>query len=191
MVLRRGLLLLMFLLEVSPVLAHSGGLRVVLPNQPQPQAQQDSASQGAIFPWKAGDAPPPVAGVHLGDDRPRLETVLGKPSDSQKLGDTGLAFTYGQRGVQVLYTPTDGAAIIYLLTRAAGNIRGVRLGDTRQEVVARLGDPSSVAGPMAFYRAGDWTVFVKLGEDRKVKQLGIGRVTDQVPAGAKFYRKNE
>ena len=132
-----------------------------------------------------------MAGISLGDGRVRLDAVLGKPSATQKLGEDILVLTYRPRGVQVLYAPLDGVAIIYLLTREAGDIRGVRLGDTRQEVVARLGDPPSVAGPMAIYRAGIWGVFVKLGEDDQVKQLGIGRVTDQAPAGAKFYRKNE
>ena len=150
-----------------------------------------ASAQGGEFPWKAGDAPPPVAGIRLGDGRVRLEAVLGKPSATQKLGEDISVFTYRQPGVQVLYAPLDGVAIIYLLSREAGDIRGVRLDDTRQEVVARLGDPPSVAGPMAIYRAGSWGVFVKLGEDDRVKQLGIGRVTDQAPAGAKFYRKNE
>ena len=148
-------------------------------------------AQGGEFPWKARDAPPPVAGIRLGDGRVRLEAVLGKPSHTQKLGEDVLVLTYRQRGVQVLYAPLDGVAIIYLLTREAGEIRGVRLGDTRQEVVARLGDPPAVAGPMAIYRAGIWGVFVKLDQDDKVKQLGIGRVTDQAPADAKFYRKSE
>lgn len=148
-------------------------------------------AQCGEFPWKPGDAPPQVAGIRLGDGRVRLEAVLGKPSHTQKLGEDISVLTYRQRGVEVLYAPLDGVAIIYLLTREAGDIRGVHLGDTRQEVVARLGDPPSVAGPMAIYRAGIWGVFVKLGQDDQVKQLGIGRVTDQAPPGTKFYRKNE
>lgn len=148
-------------------------------------------AHGGEFPWKPGDAPPPVAGIHLGDGRVRLAAVLGQPSGTEKLGEDALALTYRKRGVQVLYAPLDGVAIIYLLTRAAGDIDGVRLGDTRQKVLARWGDPPSVGGPMAIYRAGDWGVFVKLGEDDKVKQLGIGRITDKAPEGAKFYRKTD
>lgn len=146
---------------------------------------------GGEFPWKPGDLPPPVAGIRLGDGRVRLETVLGKPSDTQKLGEDILVLTYRQRGVQVIFAPLDGAAIIYLLTREGGDIHGVRLGDTRQEVRARLGDPPVTAGPMAIYRAGIWGIFVKLGQDDKVKQLGIGRITNQAPAGAKFYRQTD
>ncbi|MCX5889507.1 MAG: hypothetical protein NTY36_08650 [Deltaproteobacteria bacterium] len=149
------------------------------------------SARGAEFPWKPGDAPPPVAGIHLGDGRVRLEAVLGQPSGTEKLGEDALALTYRKRGVQVLYAPLDGAAIIYLLTRTAGDIGGIRLGDTRQQVPARWGDPPAASGPMGIYRAGDWGAFVKLSEDDKVKQLGIGRLTDKAPEGANFYRKTD
>ena len=187
----RGLLVLMVFLQVSPALAQSGGLRLLLPNTAQPQSKQAPAGPGRVFPWKAGDAPPAVAGIRMGDDRARFESVLGKPSDTKKLGEAGLALTYQRRGVQVLYAPADGAAIIFLLTRAAGDLGGVRVGDKGDAVRGRWGEPSMVAGPMAIYRAGEWAVFVKMGEDREVKQLAISRVTDQAPAGAKFYRQNE
>lgn len=149
------------------------------------------SAQGAGFPWKPGAAPPPVAGIHLGDGRVRLAAVLGQPSGTEKLGEDALALTYRKRGVQVLYAPLDGVAIIYLLTRAAGDIGGLRLGDNSQQVLARWGDPPAAGGPMAIYRAGDWGAFVKLGEDDKVKQLGLGRLTDKAPEGANFYHKTD
>jgi hypothetical protein len=146
---------------------------------------------GGTFPWKAGDAPPAVAGIRLGDGLVRLETVLGRPSSTEKLGKVIMVLTYQKRGLQVLYASLDGAAIIYLLSRTAGDIGGVRLGDKREDVLARWGDPPSVGGSMAIYKAGDWGVFVKLDEDDKVKQLGVGRITDKAPEGAEFYRKND
>ena len=59
-------------------------------------------AQGGAFPWKAGDAPPLVAGVRLGDGLVRLEKVLGRPDGSQKLGADIRAFTYQRRGIEVL-----------------------------------------------------------------------------------------
>lgn len=146
---------------------------------------------GGEFPWKPGNQPPLVAGIRLGDGRMRLEKVLGKPSQTEKLGEEALVFTYRQRGLQVIYASLDGVAIIYLQTRAAGDVGGVRLGDKLQDVLARWGDPPSVSGPLAIYRAGIWGVFVKLDEDDQVKQLGVGRITDKVPEDAKFYRQKE
>ncbi|MHB8068920.1 MAG: hypothetical protein ACYDIC_13600 [Desulfobaccales bacterium] len=148
-----------------------------------------AAAQSGAFPWKAGDAAPPVAGIHLGDDRQRLNAILGKPSETQKLGDDVWAFTYQKRGVQVLYTPLDGAAIIYLLNRAAGDIGGVRLGDAQEDVLARWGEPSLVQGETALYRAGDWVVVLKLDQRDKVKQLGLGRAADKKEGT--YYRKKD
>ena len=175
----RGLLVLMVFLQVSPALAQSGGFRLLLPNTAQPQSKPVPATQSRVFPWKAGDAPPAVAGIRKGDDRARFESVLGKPSDTKKLGEVGLALTYQLCGVQVLYAPADGAAVIFLLTRPAGDLGGVRVGNKGDAVRARSGEPSMVAGPMAISRAGEWAVFVKMGEATEVKQLAISRVTDQ------------
>jgi len=148
--------------------------------------------QGGEFPWKPGDAPPQVAGIRLGDGLVRLEAVLGRPSGTQKLGDEALVFTYRQRGVQIIYASLDGAAIIFLQTREAGDIGGVRLGDRREEVLARWGKPSSVQGPTAYYRAGSsWVVILKLDENDIVKELGLGRLTENPPKGAKYYRKKD
>jgi len=147
------------------------------------------AARDGAFPWKPGDAPPAVAGIHLGDDRARFEPILGKPSQTQKLGEDAWAFTYRQRGVQVLYTPLDGAAIIYLLTPTAGDIGGVRLGDARKDVLARWGNPSSAQGETALYLAGTWVVVMKFGQDNKVKQLGLGRATNKKEGT--FYRKKD
>jgi hypothetical protein len=149
-------------------------------------------AQGGEFPWKAGDAPPPVAGIRLGDGLIRLETVLGRPGTTEKLGNEALVFTYQRRGLQIIYASLDGVAIIFLQTRAAGDIGGVRLGDKREDVLARWGKPASVAGPTAYYRAGSsWVVLLKLDENDKVKELGLGRVTENPPKGAKFYHKTD
>ncbi len=149
-------------------------------------------ASGGEFPWKAGDAPPQVAGIRLGDGLVRLEAVLGRPSTTEKLGDEALVFTYRPRGVQVIYASLDGVAIIFLQTRQAGDIGGVRLGDSREQVLACWGKPSSVQGPSAYYRAGSsWVVIVNLDDNDVVKELGLGRLTENPPKGAKFYRKKD
>ncbi len=148
-----------------------------------------AAAQGGEFPWKPGDAPPAVAGIHLGDDRARFESILGKPSGKQKLGEDAWVFTYQQPGVQVIYTPLDGVSIVYLHTPTAGDIGGVRLGDARQDVLARWGNPSSGKGETALYLAGTWVVVMKFDQGNKVKQLGLGRVADKKQGT--FYRKTD
>ncbi len=157
-----------------------------------------SLARGGDFPWKSGDAPPAVAGIRLGDGLVRLEAVLGKASQLQKLAadipiEDAMVLTYQRSGVQVHFTLADGVSIIYLLTRAAGNIGGVRLGDSREDVLGRWGNPASVSGDgfTAIYKAGGWAVVLKLDGNNKVKQLGLGRATDKSPPGAKYYRKSD
>ena len=148
-------------------------------------------AQGGEFPWKPGDAPPPVAGIRLGDGLVRIEAALGQPSETQKLGEDIRAFTYKKHGLEVLYASHDGVAIIFLLSRTAGDIGGVRFGDTREQVLARWGAPASVKEETAYYRAGDWVVILRLDENDKVVQLGVGRAVENPPPGAKFYRKTD
>ena len=117
---------------------------------------------------------------------------LGIKQTGSTQTNEALVFTYRQRGVQIIYASLDGVAIIFLQTREAGDIGGVRLGDRREEVLARWGQPSSVQGPSAYYRAGSaWVVIVKLDDDDVVKELGLGRLTENPPQGAKFFRKKD
>ena len=101
----RGLLVLMVFLQVSPALAQSGGLRLLLPNTAQPQSKQAPAGPGRVSPGRPATPRLAVAGIRMGDGRARFESVLGKPSDTQKLGEDSLVLTYRRRGVQVLYAP--------------------------------------------------------------------------------------
>ena len=133
--------------------------------------------QGAVFPWKSGAKPPAVAGVHLGDTRARLDSLLGAPDSTQNLGPGAYAFTYARRGLSIVYTLQDGAAIVYLVRRTAGDIGTVRVGDTKQQVLARWGPPSSAQPPNALYQAGSWVVVVVMDTaGHSVARLGLGRV---------------
>ncbi len=137
-------------------------------------------SQQGVFPWNAGDPPPPVAGVPLGASRARLDSLLGVPDDSERLGEHGWGFEFHKKGLSIVYTPLDGAAIIYLLRRDAGDIGGVRLGDTHDAVLGRWGKPTTTGGPNSLYIAGKWVVVVTTDSAAThVVQLGLGRVGDQ------------
>src|ERR1041385_728063 len=139
-----------------------------------------SQAQQGTSPWKAGDSPPPVAGVRLGVTRAALDSLLGRPDKIQQMGQDGLGLTYTKRGISVVYTPLDGAAIVYLLRRDAGDVGGVRLGDTKDQVLARWGKPSTGEGMNALYISGKWVVVVTLDSvtGTRVVQLGLGRAAD-------------
>ena len=135
-----------------------------------------AATQQGKFPWKAGDAPPLVAGVPLAASRGRLDTLLGTPTDSQPLRADAWAFNFRARGLTVVYTLRDGAVAIYLLRRDAGDIGGVRLGDSRDAVLTRWGSSSTTVGPNALYIAGKWAVVLTLDSAlTRVVELGLSR----------------
>jgi hypothetical protein len=129
------------------------------------------------FPWKQGDKPPVIAGVKLGMSKEALLKLHGKPTQIQKLGEDSLAYTFNPKGITALWAPLDGVAIIYVETRDAADIGGVRIGDSKSEIVARWGVPPSIDGPTAIYRAGYWGVVVRIDETDHIVQLGLGRLT--------------
>ncbi len=135
-----------------------------------------SLAAAPAFPWVSGDIAPPVAGIHLGDSLDRIKELLGEPVEKQKLGDYQESLRSRSRGVTVAWATADGAAVIFLDTREAGDIGGIRIGDTREEVLARWGAPSTVKDRTAMYLAGSWGVVLKLDELNRVSQLYLGRL---------------
>src|SRR2546428_10975254 len=136
------------------------------------------AQQGP-FPGNAGDSPPLVGGIRLGLSRTALDSLLGRPDKVEQMGQDGLGLTSPKGGVSIVYTPLDGAAIVYLLRRDAGDVGGVRLGDTKDQVLGRWGKPSTGEGMNALYIAGKWVGVINLDSTgTRVVQLGLGRAAD-------------
>jgi len=127
------------------------------------------------LPWNSADVPPAVAGIHLGDDRTALERALGVASDVQDLAPDSFAMYYKDRGLIVLYSTHEGVTTLYLLTAQAGDIDGVRVGDTRDAVLAKWGAPSAVQGSDARYQVGSWMIGLQLGPQQTIVRLSLGR----------------
>ncbi|MGD0866021.1 MAG: hypothetical protein ABSA49_10755 [Rhizomicrobium sp.] len=123
------------------------------------------------FPWKAGDTPPPVAGIALGDTEQHVRDVLGAPSSTAQMG-AGTAYEYPAAGLEIVATQADGVSIIRLRTPAAGSIDGLEIGDDIADVVAKWGQPNDGQGRVALFSAGVWTVEVRL-EDNGPKIVDI------------------
>jgi hypothetical protein len=141
-----------------------------------------SALAQAGFPWKADDAPPAVAGVHLGDPRARLDSILGVADSTASLAGGATALTYGKPGLSVILSSGNLAAMVYLLRSDAGEIGGLRLGAAKEEVLAKWGDPSRVQDLTAYYTAGSWGIIVGLDPTgERVTQLGLGLLAKAKP----------
>jgi hypothetical protein len=129
-----------------------------------------AAAQGHL-PWKAGDHPPAVHGVRLGWTRAEVVAALGRPASTQTLGDGGVeAMEYG--GLSLVVSPEQGVAVMYLLTRGAGDVGGVRVGDSQADVLAKWGRPTRADGATAVWEVGGWMVMVQLG----TREQGIVRI---------------
>ena len=124
-----------------------------------------SLSSGALraqahFPWTTSDPAPAVAGIHLGALRAALAATLGAPSDSQVTA-----------GFTVLRFPTRGLVIrlvnggltegIYLTTPEAGSLGGIKVGDSKVDVTARWGQPTTTQGANAAYVLPQWSVVIQ------------------------------
>ncbi len=123
------------------------------------------------FPWKAGDTPPMLAGLSLGDTEDHVRVVLGPPDNTGKMGD-GNVLEYELKGLQVIATKADGISIIRLRKPEAGAIDGIKIGDDVTSVITKWGHPESGQDRVALFTAGTWTVEVRL-EDNGPKVVDI------------------
>lgn len=135
-------------------------------------APSAAVAQGAL-PWHVPEAPPIVAGLRLGASRAVIDSVLGKPDSIQRASRGGQGFFYGARGLRVAYSAAEGLRLIYLDTRQAGDIGGVRIGDTREAVLARWGSPKEGEGELARYIVGGWAIVV-VYDDNLQRVVGLG-----------------
>jgi len=126
------------------------------------------------FPWRAGDPPPQVRGVALGDNEQRVRELLGEPGGTSKMGSADV-LDYSALGLQFVLTKTDGVAIIRLETTDAAALDDIRVGAAAQDVLAKWGPPHEAQERTALYNAGNWTVTVRLAAQApKVTDLALG-----------------
>jgi hypothetical protein len=109
------------------------------------------------FPWESGDPPPAVAGLSLGDSRARLDSVMGEPESVRNLGAVDI-FGYRGGSIRISYAELGGVAAIDLKTREAGEIGGVRVGDSLSSVFERWGAPNGGGGRVSLYIVDWWVV---------------------------------
>jgi hypothetical protein len=134
------------------------------------------AAQGKS-PWKAGDQPPALLGLHLGDSRAKLDSVMGRADGSQTLGEGVVALSYSARHVTVTWARADGVATIDLRSRDAGEIGGLRVGDTIESLIQKWGQPDRGENNVGLYIFGPWAVVVRSDSTgQRIAMLTLGRV---------------
>ena len=137
------------------------------------------AQQGAL-PWHAPDGPPIVAGLRLEASRAASDALLGPPDSVVHFGSGGNRLLFRSRGISLLYPAGDSLMGLYLDARQAGDIGGVRVGDTRDAVLTRWGSPNRDEAELAIWMVGRWAIIVQF--DAKLQRVaGLG--LRMLPAG--------
>jgi hypothetical protein len=139
-----------------------------------------ATAQEAAFPWKSGDPTPAVAGLSLGDSRARLDSVMGEPESVRNLGAVDI-FGYRGGSIRISYAELGGVAAIDLKTREAGEIGGVRVGDSLSSVFERWGAPNGGGGRVSLYIVDWWVVAVYSDRSaERVTMLGLGTTAESL-----------
>ena len=86
----------------------------------------------------------------------RVNAVLGPPSSVR--GDTLKVLLYEARGLALVASPTRGVILIRLVTREAGAVDGIRVGDPLSAARARWGAPTEMHDEFQLFDRGVWTV---------------------------------
>lgn len=121
-----------------------------------------------VFPWRAGDPAPPLAGISLGDP---LAVVEGRVGPLKKFDEGEWRLEDDKRQLMIIVTAARGAEMVDVGRREDGDIGGVRVGDRLKDVVRKWGPPQE-GGPilpgtdMFLYYAGDWSVTLTVTQGR-------------------------
>lgn len=137
-------------------------------------AQAQAASkQGA---WSLEGPPPAVGRIRLGQGVGELDSLLGPASTVQYLEAGRESRTYACCDLTIVADSGAGVVWIGLLGRRAGDVAGLRVGDSRERADQILGRPSLGRGETRIYVARDWRLGIQLDETVEfVYALVLGR----------------
>lgn len=98
---------------------------------------------------------PSVAGIALGSTRAQVTSVFGAPEE-RRTAEQGEIWRYPSRGLVVGIARAGTVAFVGLGTRGAGDIDGVRVGDSVQSVRQRWGKPVEDSDGAFVFDRGGW-----------------------------------
>ncbi|HEX9608252.1 MAG TPA: hypothetical protein VF962_13560 [Gemmatimonadaceae bacterium] len=114
---------------------------------------------------------PGVAGVSLEMSPQSVSAVLGAPEVEE--ASLGMRFwEYRTRGITVIWRDdAPGVRAIVLSKRTAGDIRGVRVGDTKSAISTNWGLPVRVRGAGRFldFAGRQWTLSAEIAKGKAVE----------------------
>lgn len=112
----------------------------------------------------AGDSPPVVGGVSVGDSAAAVRAALGQPGKRQESFGF-VVWEYPERGLMLMWDREERTVRVMVLSRpAAGGVDGVRVGDAGSTLRQRWGSPARVRqdGRFLDFVRHRWTVTAEL-----------------------------
>ena len=138
---------------------------------------------GILRPSKIADSSrtlsvqPELAGFHIGEATSQALPLLKGPLKVDTLGSdpsSPVAYANPATGITLYGTATEGIGIIMVTSRAAGDLDGIRVGDSLRAVTARWGPPAAGGAHGGLWLAGDYVVTISCDDGIHVTRLGIG-----------------
>jgi len=137
-----------------------------------------AVAQAGHFPYRSS-APPPLAGLDLNATRAHIDSVLGSP-DSTSESQGWQSLVYRARGVALTWNKYEQRLYAVVVTQQqAGELDHIRVGDPKDSVVSRWGEPDRQWPHVMDYGDGDgwWAVAVRLDDsDARVVRITLARV---------------
>lgn len=127
-----------------------------------PIAAAASPAAGQQRSWAPGDLPPHAGPIRLGESLLELDATLGAPSKVSWPRPGRESRLYADRGISLIADSAAGVVWILLYTRQAGELAGIRVGDTKEVAEQRLGAPTMGRAETQKYTVGDWSLLVQL-----------------------------
>jgi len=120
--------------------------------------------------------PPAVAGISLGMSVAEVRVALGGPEVQQ--ASLGMRFwEYRARGITVIWSDdAPGAHGIVVSKRVAGDVNGVRVGDTARNISSNWGQTVRVrqSGRFLDFLGNGWTLSAEIAGGRAVEITLLG-----------------
>jgi hypothetical protein len=125
--------------------------------------------------------PTTLAGFRLGEATGPAQARLGTSITADTLG-TGpspvVSLTNRATGIVLFVSRDGGVGVIMVSEREAGDLDGIRVGDTRSTVVAKWGPPAAGGANAGLWLAGTALVSVAFDATGRVTRLGMGTAFD-------------
>jgi hypothetical protein len=120
---------------------------------------------------------PTLAGFRIGEPMQEALKKLGAPVTQERFGDgpeAPASYSNDSKGISVVGSQTEGVGIIMVVTRDAGALDGIRVGDNQSTVKARWGQPAAGGDTSGLWLAGQYVVAVSFDKSGVATRLGIG-----------------